>query len=106
MRTTNFKCPKTGKEFFHTFHKIKIIEGEAVYTDKQGVVLVNPENNVALEYIEVEGKITTPHFGVGKGADGKKKMQKMLKKRSRKDYKKNVEEKARQMYKDSSGPKQ
>ena len=101
----NFRCPKTGKEFFISRHRTKMVEGEPVYTDKWGKTIVNPDNNEPLEYIPKKGG-GVPFFGTGKDAAGKAKMQKMLKKRSHKDYKKNVEEVARQMHKDSAGPRQ
>jgi hypothetical protein len=98
----NFRCPKTNKEFFIPQYKTKIVEGKAVYTDKWGKTIVNPENNEPLIYIPKEGKVGVPAIGTGKGPSGKAKLQKMLKKRAHQDYKKNVEEKARQMTKDTT----
>ena len=56
MAEVNFKCPKTGKEFYHAVHRSVLVDGERVYKDNQGKVLINPDNNEPLVWIEREFK--------------------------------------------------
>lgn len=51
----NFKCPKTGDEFFIAEYTIGFTDRK-VYKDKNGKELVNPANDVLLIEIEKEGE--------------------------------------------------
>ena len=52
MAEVNFKCPKTGKEFFISEVRSKSKDGEQIFNDKYGKQLINPENNEPLVRIE------------------------------------------------------
>lgn len=56
MRTANFKCPKTNKEFFFAKFKMVVENGKSVYKDKYtNKVLTNPENGEVLIHIPKKG---------------------------------------------------
>ena len=86
----NFKCPKTGKEFYFQKHSMAIkSDGSRVYKDHYGKELINPDNGEVLIPIEKEfkGYCTAIH---GSKGQQQQKMVNHLKSRSHKDYKKNI----------------
>ena len=102
----NFKCPKSGEIFRISKFIEKIsFDGSKKYFRKlangvSGEQLFSPKGYV-LEFIESknidwsDGKV--PHFGVGVGEDGKNKMKKILKNRSKHHFNNNLEDRKVEM---------
>lgn len=92
MRKTNFKCPQSGEEIFVPSH---IYSGEKYYRSYKGQKGEEILSTVGIPMKPIEKKVDwsdgkTPHFGIGKDSRGKAKMQKMLKERSNKHFRKDV----------------
>ena len=90
MQQPNFKCPKTGKEFYITSHSISFSNtGDKIHKDKYGKQLINPENGELLVEIEKEfkGFCTSVH---GSKSDQRQKMISSLKNRSKEHFKKDI----------------
>ena len=52
MAEVNFKCPKTGEEFFISDVRTKFKSDGDIHSDRFGKQLVNPKNNEPLVRIE------------------------------------------------------
>ena len=77
---TNFRCPKTGKEFFIAEYKIVFGSTGKQYKTKFGDLIVNPENNEPLEAIERDGEFNVSFGKVSSMTPAERK--KVMKKRS------------------------
>lgn len=89
----NFKCPKTGKEFWITEYTMRFTNQDKVYVDKYGSPLTNPENGELLIDIPRDrGLATAVH---GSRVEQYQKMQAHLKQRSEDHYQKEVKYKKR-----------
>lgn len=86
----NFKDPETGEEFLINNYKIKVVTGRTIYMDqKTNQLIKNPKNGNFLIPIKKEGEIGAPMLGK---TNNKESLQKMLKKRSKDHFKKEIEE--------------
>lgn len=86
----NFVCPKTGKTFFIANYRTHYnSEGNIKkYTDSSNKELKNPENNVALVFVEPTGvDFSSIKIGTFNSLSSEEK-RKMLRKRSIEDSKK------------------
>lgn len=82
----NFIDPETKEEFFIPNYRIF---GNSVFKDKKGNLIKNPKNGNNLVLIEKGGKIEAPYF---LKSNSKEERVKMLKDRSSKHFKKEIEE--------------
>lgn len=89
----NFKC-ECGKEIFVPKYTTLIKEGKSVYKVDNRELLC--ECGKSMSYIEKEGPIGIPMFGKFASASREDKA-KMLKERSKKDFKKNIESQRQEM---------
>lgn len=90
----NFKCPKTGKEFFIPNYRTLIHNGNSVYKDKYGKFLTNPENGEKLTPIEkdIDYSDINVSIGIGNDKDGRAKRHSQLKARSKQHFQKEIKE--------------
>jgi len=88
MQQANFKCPITDKEFFIPQYRASSDNGIAVYKDKYGKVLINPDNNAELIPIPKDGGFCTTVLGSKQ--EQYQKMQSHLKQRSKDHYQSDV----------------
>jgi len=90
----NFKCPKTNKEFFIPRHITVMSSDGAIYKDKYGKELINPDNGEKLVPIEKNFDYSEMNLMIGTGndKDGRAKRTEMLKKRSKEHFKKHIKE--------------
>lgn len=103
MANNNYKCPKTGKEFFFPVHRTIFTSEGAVYKDKYGNELINPENGEKL--VPIPPAPVEDYSGVSfvsSGKEGKAKMINHLKKRSKDHFKKEIKEKKDDIIKKSN----
>jgi len=82
MAETNFRCPKTGKEFFFAETKISYKAEGTIYKNKYGEQLVNPENGEVLEEIKRSRGLCTTFGNFASSSPSERK--KILKARSHK----------------------
>ena len=89
-----FRCPKTGKEFYFTQYITGFGADGTFYKDRWGKILVNPENGEVLEYInrKVDFSNANIMIGTGSGKSGVAKRNEQLAKRSKEHYKKEISE--------------
>ena len=80
MQEPNFKCPKTGKEFYITEVRHNYKGAETIYKDRFGKQLINPENGEVLVQIERDRGLCTTFGKFASSSPSEKK--KILKDRS------------------------
>lgn len=94
-KENNFKCPKSGDEFYFYEHSMGFNNAGKIYKDKYGKQLVHPETGEVLIPIEkppVDWSGSAPAVIAGKGKWGQQKTQEQLKKRSKEHFKKEIAE--------------
>jgi hypothetical protein len=103
MQEPNFRCPKTGEEFFIVNYSISIgKDGKPIYKNKLKDVIKNPSNGETLQLIEkhIDWNKVNVSIGTGNDKDGIAKRNSQLKKRSKEHFKKEVNEVKYQKNKD------
>lgn len=100
MNKPNFHSDKDGDVYVQKF-KIVYRGGKAVYLDKSNKELVDSEGKPLSTIIEKGDYEVAPVSG---SREQRKKMHKYLKERSNKHYKKEVEERKKEIIKNSTPP--
>ena len=95
----NFKCTNCSYKTFYSQYKCVIKSEKIENKDKKGNIIKCPQCNIPLIYINKKGSFTT---NIGKfQMMSREEKANILKKRSRKDFEKNVEETRRHMFKNN-----